>query len=592
MPKPQSMSNAEENHSPEFKLRAVLEYVRSPKRKNQICQEYRIGEELLVQWHQEFLAGASQIFSGSMNSPAQSQSASQEIGATDSLKVDSRVSPTELSWGIRLNKGTYGSFHPPSCSTKPPSWLPKSYQEEWINERGVLIWDEHMRKLEDLSAGEALRLLAKLRKNDEWRKEGITITRLVTLLDVSEDPKQKRSGKKEKAEADLALQQKQPKPELVEEERFRLKVEVGDEVFAFLEKHEALLREMAEEDDKHRRKVLGQVYTMILGWVQTDEENKIDLAKRTLPWLRRAESHTWVCDMPPNRGTVVLDKSNLCWSSFIERPNRFKHDSPFFPDLEEALRWTEQELLTIQNEGTEATEKQTLAKTEMVTVSNKSRIDLTPYRIDPGVLEPEQVTYRVLIDLTHQPEHFKTMEMSFGKLWRYDEEFPGPMRVAGELGISDIVATIEQPAGPNYGYNLIHSTAIYYQAQIATTQAQHLWDASGIQRLYKEGKITQARYGIEEVETQYCTWLGGLEDPEQPWRSPRTREQHMADWALEQTLAYALDVDGFRERLHLSPNLITDDKILDILHHRRAQSKHIPVAARTESEQWIKRHSE
>jgi hypothetical protein len=70
------------------------------------------------------------------------------------------------------------------------------------------------------------------------------------------------------------------------------------------------------------------------------------------------------------------------------------------------------------------------------------------------------------------PDHSKTMEMSFGKILRYDEEFPGPMRIARELGIRDSAATIEQPIGPNNGYNLIRSKAIYYRVPSQTPQSK------------------------------------------------------------------------------------------------------------------------
>ncbi len=60
---------------------------------------------------------------------------------------------------------------------------------------------------------------------------------------------------------------------------------------------------------------------------------------------------------------------------------------------------------------------------------------------------------------------------------------------------------------------------------------------------------------------------------------------------MEETMAYALDVDGFRQWLPLSRELYDDEKVLDILHHRRARSEHIPEPARLESEQWLKQHS-
>lgn len=593
MAKRKSVSTVEEQpkHSPELKLQVVLEYVRSPKRKKRICQENKISEELLDQWHQEFVSRASQIFTEPPRTTSQVQSMNQSIKTLDSPKVEAPVPPSEPTWCMRLNKDMYRSYHPPSSSDKPPSWLPKSYQKEWMTKRGLVFWDEEKHKIEDLSASEALALLEKLRKNDHWRKQGIVITRLVTYHKLPEEPKPKRSRKKAISQPEPVIEETKPQSEQIEEELFRFKVEVGDEIVAFLEQHEALLKEMAQEDEKHKHEVLSQVYSMIFGWVHQDEEEKIDLTKRALPWVHNTESHSWVCDLPPNRGTVVSAKSNWFWRSCIERPNRFKDDSPLFVDLEEAMQWTEQELLKIQKEDAEEKEKRAKAEVDAMSNPSKPRMDLTPYRIDPAALEPERITYCVRIDLTRMSDHYKTIEMSFRKVMRYAEEFPGPLRVANELGISETTASVTQPIGPNDGYNVIRSTAVYYQAPIATAQAQQLWDASGIQRLYKAGKVTQARYGIEEIETHYCTWLGGLEDPEHPWRPQETREHHMSDWAMEETMAYALDVDGFREWLHLSRELYDDEKVLDILHHRRARSEHIPEPARAESEQWLREHS-
>jgi hypothetical protein len=35
---------------------------------------------------------------------------------------------------------------------------------------------------------------------------------------------------------------------------------------------------------------------------------------------------------------------------------------------------------------------------------------------------------------------------------------------------------------------------------------------------------------------------------------------------------------------------MSDEKILDLLHHWRAHSKHVPAAARAESERWLREH--
>jgi hypothetical protein len=64
----------------------------------------------------------------------------------------------------------------------------------------------------------------------------------------------------------------------------------------------------------------------------------------------------------------------------------------------------------------------------------------------------------------------------------------------------------------------------------------------------------------------------------------------MAELALRETLAYALDVERYREFLGASPDEITDEKLLKSLHRRRARSAHIPEKAKMESEKWLATH--
>lgn len=121
-------------------------------------------------------------------------------------------------------------------------------------------------------------------------------------------------------------------------------------------------------------------------------------------------------------------------------------------------------------------------------------------------------------------------------------------------------------------------------------QAQQIWDRSAIVQQYHLKKIEGARYGFEEVETGYCTWLGALENPEDPWPRSRTREEYLQECALEETVIHALDVDRLRAHLHFSKDLFSDEEVLSILHHRRARSQYMPMAAREESKQWLMEH--
>ena len=180
------------------------------------------------------------------------------------------------------------------------------------------------------------------------------------------------------------------------------------------------------------------------------------------------------------------------------------------------------------------------------------------------------------------------MEMSFGKLYRYNQKYPSPALLPRELQLDSNRVTVEQLLGPGDDWFRIYSTADFYEMDAAREEAQRVWSQASVHSLYKAGKIRRARYGIEEVETRYRRWFGGLDDPEQPWHQEPSREEHMADLAMRETLAYALDVDGFRELLGFSPENQSDDELLARLHEIRARSDHVPANARTESVEWLK----
>ncbi len=165
-------TNPEANYAPEFKLKVVLEYVRSPESKKRILQENSISEELLLHWHQEFLARAGQIFGDSQS--ALQPVKESNIADTSVQKRENGLPPPR--WGIRINKNWNSSFMSPSSSKDPPNWLGRSGKSE-SQKRGVVVWDEGSRKMEVLTAEEALHLLDNLRERGYWRTNGIAISK-------------------------------------------------------------------------------------------------------------------------------------------------------------------------------------------------------------------------------------------------------------------------------------------------------------------------------------------------------------------------------------------------------------------------------
>lgn len=212
--------------------------------------------------------------------------------------------------------------------------------------------------------------------------------------------------------------------------------------------------------------------------------------------------------------------------------------------------------------------------------------DLAPYWIEPSTLAPERITFRVIIDLEYEPYSFKKTEISFGEHRRSDEEFYTPTMIARELRLEPSRVEIKQRS-PYAGLYIIRSVTTHYESQHATVRAQQLWDQSAILEKHKEHKVIRARYGVEEVETTYCVWLGGFDKPGDPWPTAQSRADYLAELAMRQTVLYALDVNGYRQRMEISSKYVSDDKLLESMHRARAESPHLPAAVRTESRQWL-----
>ncbi|MCL5951839.1 MAG: hypothetical protein M1132_08975 [Chloroflexi bacterium] len=581
-------------HTPEFKLQVVLEYLRNPRRKRHIIKGKGITEELLAEWYREFLDRAEQIFGGQQAPPTKPTVKPEpsdippmpESAVSAATPAKAEAAPAASTWGIKLIRGRRESYHSPSSSRECPAWAGGFSQKEWEDEPGLAVWDDASKKFEHLRPNELLELWHKLSQDERWRTEGIRLTRRFEY-EIQNGERKKRWHRHGKRRAQPTVDTGEPKREVeeVEEELFRLNPQASAELFELLKQHEALLEPMAEEEQKRIDKAFHEVFDLALRSAWQYDVEEVDLSKRPLPWVKQADAQTLVCDVPPNRGTVRMSKSDWFWEACIEQPDHFKNERTNFLQLEKALEWAEQELQSIQASA-EAEDKQT----ELESGTTKSQIDLTPYRIDPAALEPARITYRAVIYLERLPEQFKTMEMSFGKLMRYDEKYPSLLKILNELKLDESAVKFEQPGGINFGWYFLFSTATYYEETVARIQVQRLWDASAIQQLYKEGKVPRARYGIEEVETGFCTWLGGLMDPEHPWEEPETRAEHIANWALEEAVVHALDVVRFREDRKLSPKLVSDEQLVHVLHERRVRSKHIPIDARAESEHWLASH--
>jgi hypothetical protein len=500
-------------------------------------------------------------------------------------------------WGAHINRDDHARvWGKPAVPSDFPAWLMPGCAD-WWQDRGLVIWDKAAQSMECLNSQRALDLLQKLRSTTEWRSEGVPITYRLSILKGMEEKPPRRSRKRKPAEAQPAETEK-PTYETVDAERFRLAPSAGEKLMAFLQEHESLLRVMAQEDEETRQRAYSDVLRFLCNATRRAELQELDLASRPLPWTRSAHEHRLVCDLPPNRATICVEENGIFWQACIEQPDRFKRESPHITHLKDALDWAEQELKKIEEEARQeaaadaATDAAAQPLPSLAETAAMLKADLSRFWIDPSRLEPERITYAVVMQLEYAPYDFKTMELSFGKLRSYDERFLTAERVARELGIN--LAHVIDKQYADIGLYEFTSNATYFLESLAAAQAQQLWDHSQAVAQFKAGKVKWAYYGYKEVETEYHTWLGGCASKDARQPEPSTREEHMLRRAIEETLAYALDVRRFREYRQfpsagLEAELLTDERLLESLHRRRSRSPYVPQAAKQKSLQWLAR---
>jgi len=500
--------------------------------------------------------------------------------------IVARCEPASGTWGAHIYESDSSSNYPRSRPRGCPEWVEQRDWERWFHE-GLVVWDNITQRIGAIYSAEAVRLIEALQSNDEWRSAGIAIVERGHMILVSSPASTKRS-KRKATEPEPPAEQR--KAEWSVDERLRLTGAAAEELYDFLCTHEALLRRVAADRERQAQEKLRQVYELILGSQNQREADEIQLAGRAFPW-RREPSGEFVAEVPPDRVTVKLIDNGTWWQPILERPGRFKWDHERFASLEEALKWAEAEIPRLRREDEEAARKLEEEKAaDLARVAALPTMDLAPYWIDPAALEPERVTYRVYIELDYGPATSKKVEISFGEYLHLNEKYFTATQLLGELRLPLDQAEVHQ-LDPDMDMYRIYSRATYSDAPVAAAQAQQLWDRSAIGERFAEKKVERARYGYRELETEYCVWLGWLEQKPWPhWASQPSRSDYMKEQAMAETLSHALDVNGYRKHFQFGFNLLSDDDLLWKLHYRRSRSKFVPADARSESQHWLQAH--
>ena len=401
----------------------------------------------------------------------------------------------EKLWGFKFNLSS--NYERLKRDQKPqgcPEWLNPQQISLW-QEQGFVVWNGAEKRIERLSGHEALALLGKLISIDNWKAEGISITKQVHKIQIPMQPR----GRHKKIQPETTGE-RQSTGDVIDEERVHLPPEAGPELSEILQTNEQHLQEMAEQEKKRNNEAWAQVYEILIKSSRKDEESKFDFKARPYTWEYQSEGY-WICHHQQIEGRVCLEKHLLYWFCQVQYPGNVGKFNQFVK-LQEAVDWVEKEMVDLARQPPPPEPEPYCLSAEQrdaACVRLKQQLIGGPFWIEPAALEPERITYRVIVEVYAAPVDYKTMELSCGDTLQYDKRYLSPAKLAAALSLDFDHFDIERPADIEFGWYWFKSLTTYYQEVAASEQAQKSWDQSAIFRQFKDKKISRARYGYQEV---------------------------------------------------------------------------------------------
>jgi len=500
--------------------------------------------------------------------------------------MDNSQDKDQKSWGVSLLFGSYFYSRKGYQSKEFPEWVSRRITS-YTRHSGAVIWDNIAKKADAFSAGECLTLLNRLISTTDWKNSGVSLTKQVYRIYLPLERKKKKRGKNTEEVAAEEQKEEKQSTEPIDEEVVHLPPEAGEELISLFETNKTLLIKDAEAEEKRCKEALFRAYDLLFDWMRKDEEQKIGFPTRKIPWAEVPNKpHKWLCELKKDRAVVTLDPP-FYWHAHIQHQGDYWKSRYDFKNLEEAVNWVEEELTTLEQMPVEEEKPVTKEDRQAIRQRVREKLAQSPYLILPSDLEPTNLTYRIVIDVETSPIDFKSYETPFGETVKYGEKYLSPLKLANQLRLDPDQFEITQPLGENSDWCKFSSLVTFFQDALAISQAQNLWNQSLIVQQFKAKKIVRARYGYEETETGYTVYLGGCFDPEHPWVFNETRQEYLENHALHLFVYNTLDVPLLREYLALSEDLISDEKLLFMMHEARAESKFISSSEQKASKIWL-----
>ena len=488
---------------------------------------------------------------------------------------------TELAWGMKFTQyGTYQRFKEGKKSADCPEWFRKKEIATW-QENGLILWNNIDHKIERLQGIEALKLLDELQSDDSWKTKGISVTRQAFRI-VYELPSRK---KRKKGEPEPEL--KKTKSEKFLEEVIHLPPKAGSAMIALLEENKPAISRMAEAESKRFFDTLLELYRSSCVKVMRD----FDPASRDFDWRYDEKASRLICCYSETEGHVLLNKDFYRWQACTKRDG-YSGEVDYFSELIEAVEWVEKAIVNLAEQVKEE-ECRLLSESEIQEnrIRLKEKLAGSSFWIAPEAMEPKRVTYQIVFDLAAKPTSSKKYETVCGDTIELSHRYPTSNKLANMINIDLGHFEIEQPIGKTFEFYQITSLTNFYQADSAAEQAQKIWNESSILCQYKSGYLEGGRFGYQEVETGFIVLLGECGAARYLLDVREDRQEYLEEKALRETISYTLDVNDYRDFIGATSKLLSDDKLMETMHHNRSRSKNLPEDIRYESRVWLAEHS-
>jgi hypothetical protein len=459
-------------------------------------------------------------------------------------------------------------------------WLSKN------ESRGIAIWDESIEKIELLWATNILLMLDRCKQNENWKTEGVQITRRVMHFSTPLPAKRNKGITEDEQTVSYKSQS-----DWVDEPIIQLTPEKSICLVNFLEGNRGVLDEMNVIEKKVVDDAYLSAYNILFDSWRKRESSEIDIASRLSHWQYDNENNQWSFKISGFIGKVKPALSNFLWYAYSYKPDQELSPGEYFTTLSEGLNFVENEFmnLPIQAEEEKLPLFEGIVKNgNTFVISPEYQDKLKPFWISPEIITPHSSTYQAYIFIESAPSRTRTCITSDGEELLGRDEFPTPRQLCKDINLD--YDRVEIESYDFVGLYIIKSMTRYPQIEFAIEQAQKFWDQSLLVQRFKAEKIISANYGIQETETGYIEYFGICDRKNSDSTESMTREEYLKSSALRLTLAYALDPEGYKVVSGLTSKCISDEQILFQMHSKRSISKYIPDDIRVESKNWLQDH--